>query len=340
MSPKFVVNDIISDIDQVPESWIYKHYYEMYFNINKDEKKYIEQSFDGRIIKVQSFRNRDTDPSLCFYFKNEHYLWYDFSSGTGGDAVHFVATLYSKNRPIAIMKIITDYESFLENGGKHNNINVQYIKDCKPKFIGERKSFDNYDLNWWSDIGADASILNDFLVRRLSKYDMIKNSIITTFNGFNFGYYTKENKLYQIYQPHYTPKYINVDTSYLIGKDQLKFKSDTCIIISGLKDIIAITLLGLDAEYVAGFSESTLISANDIKWLGSKYKNILSMLDNDAAGIKAMIKYKAAYNIPYVKIDLCKDLADNNKRHLSRTDGKEWLRECYSFHINKKINEL
>lgn len=339
MCPTFKICDIVSDINQVPESWIYKYYYELYFNINTSQKRYINQPFDGRIIKVQSFKNRDSDPSLCFYYKNDHYLWYDFSYGQGGDCVQFVATIYSKTREVSKLKIMTEYEQFLQNGGEYNNINVPYIQKCKPKFIAERKCFELYDLNYWADIGVDIEALNYFNIRRLSKYDIVRNTIFNTFTGFNFGFYTNEGKLYQIYQPHSKPKYINVDTSYLIGRDQLKFESDTCIIISGLKDIIAITAIDLDAEYVSGSSESTLISADDMKFLRSKYKNILCMLDNDSAGIKAMMKYKAVYNIPYVKVNLQKDLADNNKYYLPNADGKQWLQKCYSFHIDKKINE-
>lgn len=330
MNTGYSMKNLVTHISEVPIAWIYKTYYLKCCGNTTT----FSQPFDGRIIKVKSLVSRDTEPSLCFFYKNGTYYWKDFSTGKGGDAIDFVCYALNKTYSASETGVMTEYENFLNNGGEFDEINLKELKASKAQYVLEAKAWGIKELDWWKEYQTLLPTLNDYKVRPLDCYTVIKAGVSTKYKGHFYAFYGSKGP-YQIYQPEIKhAKYIYINTNYLIGRDQLKFKSDTCIIKSGLKDILAIQSLNLNAEYVAGTSETTLISKEDIDFLKSKYKYLLCMLDNDAAGIRAMRRYKAVYGINSVLIKINKDTADNLKEH-----KKEFLTSFYTMQINKKLNE-
>lgn len=332
----FNIGKIIASIDKVPDIWIYRHYYRM--NAKDDaSKNSINQPFDGRIIKVRSLFNRDSNPSLCFYYKNGSYLWQDFSAGKGGDSVDFVAYIYNKFRKPTEEQIILAYENFLETGGLLEE--QPQIEILKYDYHLYCTTFDNRSLNFWKSYKIKLETLNKFDVRFIHHYALTSDKGTRDFyNNYSFAYYSKKGP-YQIYQPEEmnggnTSKYITIDSSYLIGENQLKFNKPYCAIVSGLKDLMAVDQLDLNFECVASTSESTLLSLSKINILKSKYKKVFTILDNDLTGIKSMQRYLKVYDIPYVRMNLLKDLALNSKTH-----DEKFLKEYYAKVINSKINE-
>jgi Toprim-like len=329
----FEIKNVVANISKVPTDWIYKHYYKL-FSTDDKSKNIMNQPFDGRIIKVRSLSSRDTTPSLCFYYKDGKYKWKDFSTGNGGDVIDFVMVLYNKHKTEVEEIIISSYEQFLENGG----IQTDQPKVDKPntEYIINVARHNPISLEFWHQFGISIETLNKFGVRKVDNYSIRKDGrIVYSYCGMTFGYYNIEKHPYQIYNPNNSSvaKYITLDPKYLIGYSQLEFKSDTCIIVSGLKDLMAIYELGLDAEYVAPSSETSLLGPEIIDMLKSHYKNILCIFDNDIAGLKAMRRYTVFYDIPYLKISIGKDLAENAKHHKA-----DFLKIFYAFNINKKIN--
>jgi hypothetical protein len=319
----------IINLSDVPEAWIYKHYY---IKISKGNG--IKQPFDGRIIKVKSLLNRDTNPSLCFFYKNGHYYWRDFSQGMGGNALHFVGYHMNKNEPVVRAMICNEYEAYLSSP-----CNDEYEKELpdeikKAQFQVITDIYEENSLTFWNQFKIDLDYLNFFKIRRGVQYKITKGDKEFSFpNKFFFAFYNSKGP-YQLYQPgDEDAKYINIDTNYLIGSEQLEFRSNVCAIISGLKDICAISKIGLNCEYVAPPSENILLSKDKIEYLKSKYQFIITILDNDSAGLKAMNLYKKVYDIPFININLKKDLAENNRHY-----PIEKLKLNYSDLINKKIN--
>lgn len=314
------------ELKDIPDAWIYKYYYEEVTNTE------ITQPFDGRIIKVKSLVTRDSNPSLCFFCKDRRYYWKDFSSGKGGDAVDFVVYCDSKYRSVVISKIISDYERFIQDKRFYKIEDYQIYS--KRKFFPKAVTFEKEHEDFWSEGKISINSLLRFNIFALNGYVMKSDECTKSSNKFCFGFYCKDG-LYQIYQPKESKaKYLTVNSGYLIGSEQLNFKSDTCAIISGLKDIAAISELKLDCEYVAPNSESIILKSSTIDLLKYKYKNIVSILDNDNTGKKMMMMYKKVYGINPVIINLEKDLFDNNKNH-----DLEYLKSKYSFEINKVINK-
>lgn len=327
---EYAMDSIIGDISEVPEAWIYKHYYKYLSKEHVD----IHQPFDGRIIKVRSLTNRDTNPSLCFFYKNSRYLWRDFSQGQGGNAIRFVAYHYNKSDGVAINMITRDYELYLNSGEIPSGETQIYCSEIKrPEFKVESKMYGYEDLKIWEHHKINLGILNRFKIKALSEYQMKRGNETLKFEGNIYGFFNSKG-CYQIYQPFIQKaKYIQIDTSYLIGSEQLEFKYNVCAIISGLKDIAAITAVNINCEYVAPPSENTLLSKDNVEFLKSKYLFVVSMLDNDEAGLRAMRLYKKMYDIPYIHVNMKKDLALNNIHY--SLDG---LRYAYTKLINDKIN--
>jgi len=324
----YELDHIVSDIKEVPESWIYKFYYKKLSKGNIS----INQPFNGRIIKVKSLISRDSNPSLCFFYKNRHYYWKDFSVGKGGSAVSFVSYHMNKVEASAINLIICDYEEYLMSTDEKDEI---FLPDeiKRSEFKVKPDYYDVESLKVWERWKIDLPCLNKFKIRNGSYYTILKEDKEYTFNKSFFAFYNSKGP-YQIYQPDNEVKYVNIDTNYLIGSEQLEFKSKFCGIISGLKDICAISMIGLNCEYIAGFSENSLISKDKIDFLNSKYEFVFSMLDDDEAGIRGMKLYEKAYGIPYVHIKgLKKDLALNNEHY-----SFEKLKYTYTDAIHKKIN--
>ncbi len=330
----FNMEKIVTDISSIPEAWIYKWYAEH----NDVRSQIISQPFDGRTIRIKSFTNRDSNPSLFIYCKDGEYRWKDHSSGIGGDASYFVQELLSKTWHVAIEDIKKQYDKFIEDGGNLDEYdNAEIIVNPEVKYEAKIRALTVRDLDFWSRWKIRANLLIHYKVEPLDSYSILKdNQIVGNFNHLQdcYGYYSKQQGLYQIYQPGRDQyKYINTKKDYLIGSEQLCYNTDVCIITSGLKDLMALKAVGLYIEAVAPKSENTIIPYDRIEMLKSKYKHVITMFDNDDAGLKAMNQYKHLYNIPFIRLNLRKDLAENNEK-----EELEFLKRHYTIYIDKLTN--
>ncbi len=70
---------------------------------------------------------------------------------------------------------------------------------------------------------------------------------------------------------------------------------------------------GYNLEVIAPDSENTLIKPYIIANLKTKYKKVITLFDNDKAGINAINKYKSMYDINGFHLSLSKDLSDAYK---------------------------
>ena len=118
--------------------------------------------------------------------------------------------------------------------------------------------------------------------------------------------------MYKIYQPKISSKkFIKID-KYIQGSEQLE-GHNILIITSSLKDILSLKSLKLKVDFIAPDSENTMLSADEINIYKDSYKHILTLLDNDDAGIKAMKKYRELYELSPVLLKLSKDPSDSIK---------------------------
>jgi hypothetical protein len=301
--------NLISSIYEVPVPCIFENYLTL------------PEKLNGQNVKITSiFNSADKNPSMFIYHANtsNNYKWKDFSTGKQGDAIELVKELFNiEDRYNAALKIITDYNNYVSNNGVVNT----------STSVEERFQFSNYELrNWnqldvdyWTKFNIDSAILKHYNVKPLKNFTLIKktyNKEFTVRSTRMYGYFTKENEIYKIYQPLMKENKFFKVKDYIQGYDQLTFSKPYLIICSSLKDMMAFDKLKFkNAECIAPDSENIIISEAIIQDLKSKYKTICTLFDNDQAGVESMKKYKDLYDLPFVHFKLEKDLADSVKIH-------------------------
>jgi hypothetical protein len=97
---------------------------------------------------------------------------------------------------------------------------------------------------------------------------------------------------------------------YIQGYEQLQ-GYDYLAITSSLKDLMALKSLKLKIDVIAPDSENTMIKRPIMDELSSRYKKIVTIFDNDEAGLRAMQKYQDTFEVPYCHLKMSKDLADS-----------------------------
>ena len=114
-----------------------------------------------------------------------------------------------------------------------------------------------------------------------------------------------------MYQPgQKNKKFIKVK-DYVQGSDQLT-GSNILIICSSLKDVLSLKAMnfkGIDA--IAPDSENSLLPKEYMHDMMTRYKRIFTLFDDDIAGMKSMKKYQEMYGIPYLHLQMSKDLSDS-----------------------------
>ncbi len=186
----------------------------------------------------------------------------------------------------------------------------------------EIRHWNNLDQSYWLGFKIGSRMLNRYNVSPLKFFTMEKieddgHSRSFLFdNNFTYGYFKDDGTLYKIYCPKNTDKKFIKVNNYIQGLDQLKSDCEYLIITSSLKDLMCFHTLGIgNIEVIAPDSENSMIKESDIEMLKSCYKKIITLFDNDEAGIASMKKYKKIYNLDYVILDMEKDLSDSVKVH-------------------------
>lgn len=275
---------------------------------------------------------------ISVFNKTGRYCFKDFSTGKGGGALKLVEQMFNLSPAKASEKIVEDYNRYvlLNNGTQHK---ITEFK-VRSKFrVTEHKTreWTVRDRDFWLQFHISSSILNEYNVKPLESYTMTKEEdgelkSLEIKGLLLYGYFTKSGLLYKIYQPRVKEhKFIKI-TDYLQGSEQLT-DSGCLIIASSLKDAMTMKSLGLKCSFIAPDSENTVIKASLIEDFKTRYNTILTIFDNDEAGIAAMKKYKELYDIPYVYFDLEKDVSDAVKVH-----GVNIVKRKLVPLINSKLN--
>jgi hypothetical protein len=301
---------LIQNCKDVPETWIFENYCKL------------SEKLNGQDIKIKSvFNPNDNTPSMCFFIYNGKYFFKDFSTGIGGTAVKLVQELFKEDFKQSSGRIVEDYNKFvLTNNGATSNLS-EFKVHSKYKVTSHvvRPFWSVQDQMFWEKFGISSKQLKEYNVKPLESYKMEKteDGEIKSFeikSTFIYGYYTKSDVLYKIYQPMVKEhKFIKI-ANHLQGIEQCK-NHDFLIISSSLKDAMVIKSAGLKIDVIASDSENVMIKKETIDLFKQKYKKVLTLFDNDEPGIKAMKKYKEEYDIDYIYFDLEKDVADAVKIH-------------------------
>ena len=318
---------LVQGIKDIPETWILEHYCSL------------SEKLEGQDLKIKSiFNPSEKTPSMCLFTKDGKYYFKDFSTGKGGNSVKLVQEIYNEDYNHAKSRIIQDYNMFvLLNNGSHHRLTEFKVHSRYKVTSTEVRKWQQQDKSFWQKFGISSKLLDGHNIKPLESYKMEKTEneefkSLEIKGAYIYGYFTAENVLYKIYQPKVKDyKFIKV-SSHLQGMEQLK-GHPYLIIASSLKDALVIKSAGLNVDVIAPDSENTIIKKEIIENFKKDYKKVLTLFDNDEAGINAMKKYKDLYDIDYIYFNLEKDVADAVAVH-----GQTKVFNLLIPAINKKIN--
>ncbi|NBU05770.1 MAG: hypothetical protein EBT39_05425, partial [Sphingobacteriia bacterium] len=77
--------NLIARLEDVPKEWVFEFYLKL------------SEKLTGQSVKIKSiFNSREKTPSMHIYMDNNNtYKFKDFSSGSGGDALNLVQTIFN-----------------------------------------------------------------------------------------------------------------------------------------------------------------------------------------------------------------------------------------------------
>lgn len=281
----------------------------------------LTESLTGQSVKIKSiFNSADKDPSMVIFYAESDgmYRFKDFSSGQYGDAIDIVQYMYQlKTRQEAFRKALEMFK---------NNVDVKsttvFVKETKEVTDYTIRKWLNSDADYWKQFGISGRFLKKYNIKPLSKYTIeierngVKSQMVFDSGKMMYGFFSKDNSLYKIYQPNRKiAKFLKIK-DHLQGAEQLTMNAKCLIIASSLKDIGAFQSMRLpNIELVAPDSENVTITTSILDKYKSNYEYVFTMFDNDEAGIKAMNMYWTEHQIPYIHFDYEKDFAESIKQH-------------------------
>tara|TARA_R110001592_G_scaffold347760_1_gene641487 strand:- start:8614 stop:9594 length:981 start_codon:yes stop_codon:yes gene_type:complete len=315
----FNTKNKVYDVKNVPSYWVFQYY------IN------LGQTLSGQDVKIKSIWNTDDSvPSMCIYVDKQRseYVFKDFSTGKQGDKISFVMDYFNISFLEALDKILLDYNKYIKSNGKIK-LGLKPIDKWKVGYVNVRK-WNTGDAKYWLQYNIGSTILEHFNVKPIEYYNLVRNvdgkkEEISIKHAYIYGYYTKENLLYKIYQPKKKDnKFLKIN-EYIQGFDQLTFTKPNLIICSSLKDAMSLYSFNYKKiDVIAPDSENVVIKPYIIHNLKNKHNLIITLLDNDKPGNKAISKYKELYDIDGFSISLSKDFSDSVKDYGAKQVHEEF----------------
>ena len=174
---------LITSISDVPREWVFEYY------LNLKEK------LTGQDVKMLSaFNSKDKVPSMFVYFDTftGRYKFKDFSSGHQGSHVDLVRYMYNLDTSSALGKIIADYENYIKDNGKREEVELK-IQDRYKVVDYEIRHWTNLDEAYWSKYKIGSKLLEYYNVAPLEFFKMEKEEdgelLSHTFNRkYVYGY--------------------------------------------------------------------------------------------------------------------------------------------------------
>lgn len=293
---------IVTDIKQIPETWIFEYY------LNLPERLH------GQTVKIHSVFKQEKTPSMCVFIdrhKNS-YRYKDFSSGNYGNPYDLVMKMFNVSFSDAVQKILHDYTKSSRAGYIAAEVvpkqSYQVAQYTVRNWIQE-------DADYWKQFGISRKLLEKYNVKPLSYYKMSNGDVEREFypgKRITYGYFTIDGEIYKLYKPNSKKKFMKL-REHIQGLEQLEFKSDVLVICSSLKDCMTLEAMNFKLETIAPDSENSGLRPDVLDQLKRKYKKIITLFDNDEAGINAIQKYKTEHGISGCFYPHAKDISDGVK---------------------------
>ena len=260
-------------------------------------------------VKLNSPLRKDNVPSFAIYYhksKLNTLMYYDFATKQSGDCISFVCRLFNLKYGEALFKIAYDFNlSDIEVTSERKKIiESKKIVEKEPVNIGiKQRNWEIYDKDFWTSFGITKATLK--------KYNVVPISYVF-FNGdaykaekYAYAYleFKDEQVSYKIYQPFSkTFKWIN-NANYTVhqGYTKLPATGELIIITKSLKDVMSIHDC-VNIPAIGLQSESVMMKDVVMNEYKNRFKKVICLFDNDAAGISLSTEFSERYKVPYILI--------------------------------------
>lgn len=321
---------------------------------------YILEYYLGSINFKKNYVNPirpDRTPSGRFYRNGDNVIFKDFASKEHSfNCFDYVMQAFNLSFTEALRKIADDLQ-YKPNAKPvpRMTLGVDSLdKDILTKskeFIIKHRSFNKFDLKYWSQFNITEQILNLFNVQAVSKFDTKDLKTGEIYNSYKDLHYdpcysytfnhksVRYNKLYRPISKFKNVKWrTNCNAEVIQGYEQLQFKSNALFITSSLKDVMTLHSLGFEA--IAPQSENVDIDKSLIDDLLFAYRFIVIFYDYDSAGKKAAKSLKSKINNKkvrsiFTKHDKYKDISDYIKSNSAEITKKHVMEQLRKIKITK-----
>lgn len=280
--------------------------------VNKKTKEYVLSKvsnndiilhfYNDNIIINKKIRSpfpshEDKNPSFVFYKNNNgNITFYDFGLNVYGGAFDFVMNMFSVSFYEAIDIILIEFG--LEKGSKitfnkNNKTHSKTIKVHKRASIGFKiRPFRKYDLDYWSKFGINIKTLTNFNVFPVKYIFINGKSIVAEKYAYVYIELIKNSYYIKIYQPYsIKSKWIsNMPAKVLFGYTEIPKTGELLIITKAKKEIMSLYNT-LKIPSIAIQTEGIVINENVLMNLKNRFKNIITLFDNDKQGLYITNKY-------------------------------------------------
>lgn len=327
--PPLDKNYILSHIDQ-------EDIFSRYFGIARYK---IDESIKTNTL-VNNPNRKDTSPSLGFKWSGNKLKCRDFSGYFWGDCFDAVAHTIRCNTHTP-----EDFKRVIDEVAREFKIH-RYTLDNRPplkkrieqvhyepptfKVISvAARDWNMLDVNYWMQIGADRARMKKFYVIPCAAI-WINNLCIYEYDQADpaYGYYLgrddNQRELWQIYFPFRSKehKYGRFISNCYMMKGMLQMtNAEYGVIIKAYKDVICLDKWSskYSMTCIAPHSEGNILTENEMKFVRSKARTIITVSDFDRTGILFGLRMQRTYgtlplyftNGNYGTIDFqAKDLAE------------------------------
>jgi hypothetical protein len=296
-----------------------KDIFEYYLKINIKYSTLISSPF-----------RKDNNPSFGLRVIGDTIIAKDFSTNDSYDCFSLVQKLYNCTFKESLKIIYTDFNLGTILRYKRQKAEVSYDDTIKAKegfksqILIEKQEFTQYDLEYWKQYSINLDILKKFQVYSC-KTVVIDTYIFKKYNRLNPIFAYDFGNCFKIYSPldkNRKNKWRFSGTSDILeGYNVISSiipaaVYPSLVIAKSLKDVMCLYMCGIPA--ISLISESTQLKPEIYNVLSKKFNKIVSLYDNDSAGIKGANTLYEQYGIEALfipKESNCKDFADYVKEY-------------------------
>jgi len=253
---------------------------------------------------ISPLRN-DKKPTATFGWKNGTLLFTDWNGEFSGNCIQLVMHITRLSYHNALRHIAGEFKiagKELPRSNKQKPVNQAKPKVCKAVW-GE---LDTPHISYFRQFGISVQTLKYYNVNRLDALWLNGELLYIKTPSDPAVLYLDDDWFKAYFYTRKSQRFISQGQG-IQGLKQLRFQSDKLIIQKSLKDVMLMNELGF--ESIAPPSENTYITELQIRMLQDKYNEIVVIMDNDPAGIRAMNHYQKL-NLRTVVIPDTKDATD------------------------------